>query len=205
MPLPHRPPQDQVCERLPVSIVELLSTYFALICKKNKPGGLDLSWRGLDWDSRSRHFKNMLRKSRHFEKDILTVKKFLTLWKRTSRQSLCPKVLIVFNVLIETLDLNSFKRTSWFWLVSTVETPRLLKKSLIAVWASWKNLCFLGWFPHWHSSRIPKLWTTSSDLQVNFTPKLYYIFYIYNFIYFNLTSQYYMYTVEVEVYKSSPA
>jgi len=52
--------------------------------------------------------------------------------------------------------------------------------------------CDLGWFPHWHSSRIPKLWTTLSDLQVNFTSKLFYIFiFIIIFIstwYHNITS-----------------
>jgi hypothetical protein len=109
-----------------LSFLQILQSY--LFDKKmqftflhmNKPGNLDLS----------RHFKNLVStcreslntlKKRHLncqesldtlKKDFLTVEKFSTLRKRTSRQSLCPKVLIVFNVSIKTLDHDSLKRTS---------------------------------------------------------------------------------------------
>ena len=71
--------------------------------KYAKPGGLDLSRRGLDRESRSLHMEKVSLDSRDF-------KQFEKWYLDKSQQSLCYKVSIFIFVSIETLDLNTLKK-----------------------------------------------------------------------------------------------
>ncbi len=97
-------------------------------CKLGKPGGLDLSGRDLDRDSRSRHFKKSILTVEIFS----TVKKSRSWWSRfsghfekwhldKSRQSLRPKVSI-FKMSRSRLSIKTFPKACLDTLKNNIST-----------------------------------------------------------------------------------